>query len=240
MTDAALAAFQRARDEITGLLDRQLVPLAGLAERIGGLVPADAIGRVTERQHLAPALPSIEADLAASETAAGLGFVAAPGVIEGRDHYLLWLQKQDGGIRRLTLNLDPSDPGLYDYHDTEWFTAARDRGGPAAYGPYIDYAGADLMVMTVGVPVTAGGRFIGVAGADLFAAAVEQRLTRLLRAVPGDAVLVGPDRCVVASGTPLWLPGERLAAPPERDPGRYRAVGPVSPWTGWVLALLAP
>lgn len=233
-------AFERTRAAITGLLDRQLVPLAALAERIAGLVPAEAVGRVTEKKHLSGVLPSIEEDLTASDLAAGLGFAAAPGVIEGRDHYLLWLQKQDGGIRRLSLNLEASDPDLYDYHDTEWFTSARDLGAPAAYGPYVDYAGADLPVLTIALPVTVGGRFIGITGADLLADELEHRLVRLLRALPGDAVLAGPDRSVIAAGTPRWMPGERLAAHPERERDGYLAVGPVSGWTGWTLALAAP
>lgn len=234
------AEFRHTREELASILDRQLVPLAGLAGRISGLVPAGDIGHVTEKEHLIGVLPEIEAGLAGSQLAAGSGFAAAPGVVEGRDHYLLWLQKQGGGIRRLNLNLDAADPDLYDYHDTEWFSGAQALGRPAAYGPYVDYAGADLLVVTIAVPVLAEGRFIGVTGADLLADELESRLTRLLRALPGDAVLVGPDRSVIAAGTPRWMPGERFSVHPAKDQGNYLAVEPVNDWTGWVLALAAP
>ncbi|MCL2584449.1 MAG: cache domain-containing protein [Streptosporangiales bacterium] len=237
MTESGGAGFRQAREAVTRLLDDQLVPLTGLAERFAGLVPGESVGQVTEKRHLAGLLPGIEAALQASDLAAGLGFAAAPGVVEDRDHYLLWLQKHAGGVRRLSLNLAPGDPDLYDYHDTEWFSGAQRLGAPAAYGPYVDYAGADLLVVTIAVPVLAGGRFAGVAGTDLLAEALEHRLIQLLRPLPGDAVLVAPDRSVIAAGTPRWMPGERLAVHPARDAGRYLAVETVNDWTGWVLAL---
>jgi hypothetical protein len=62
----------------------------------------------------------------------------------------------------------------------------------------------------------------------------------LLRTLPGDTVLVGPDRSVIAAGTPRWMPGERFAVHPAKDQGNYLAVEPVSDWAGWVLALATP
>jgi hypothetical protein len=90
----------------------------------------------------------------------GAGFVAAPGVIAGKDRHLEWWQRTasgDGGpdgFARIRLNLDPESIDLYDYLDMDWFTIPQREGRPHVYGPYIDFSGADRYVVTMTVPVT--------------------------------------------------------------------------------------
>ncbi len=228
-------AVRKVCDEIIDLLDRQLVPIGALARSLTDSIDVSGVGHLVE-DDLAGLLPTIETDLESMPMFAGCGFAAAPGVIEAKDHYLLWLQKGPGGIHRLNLNLNPSDPDLYDYHDTDWFSGAQARQAPAVYGPYIDYAGANLLALTVAVPVVVEEKFIGVAGADLYAEAVESELIQLMRGLP-DAVVVNADRSVVASGSARWMPGERVGVHPASDPSSYAAVVPLGDWAGWVLAL---
>jgi hypothetical protein len=96
----------------------------------------------------------------------GAGFVAAPGVITGKDRHLEWWQRTasgDGGpdeFARIRLNLDPESIDLYDYLDMDWFTIPQREGRPHVYGPYIDFSGADRYVVTMTVPVT-GARAAG-------------------------------------------------------------------------------
>ena len=90
----------------------------------------------------------------------GAGFVAAPGVIAGKDRHLEWWQRTasgdsgPGGFARIRLNLDPESIDLYDYLDMDWFTIPRREVRPYVYGPYIDFSGADRYVVTMTVPVT--------------------------------------------------------------------------------------
>lgn len=81
-----------------------------------------------------PLLRRIEAVVVQLDAVVGHGFVAAPGVVEGRERYLLWLQQRAQGARRLNLNFDPSDVDVYDYLTMEWYTAARNRHTPVVFG----------------------------------------------------------------------------------------------------------
>lgn len=233
-------AFQRARRSVIDFLDDQLVPLGELARLVAAEGAEPAAGdRLTEEQ-LQPIVPRLTAVLEESDYVVGHGFVAAPDAVQGRERYLLWMQKRGDRITELHLNLDPGDPDLYDYLDMEWFTRARDREMPAVFGPYVDYAGADLVVLTAAVPIFVDQRFLGVAGCDLLADAVELRIVQLLRGLPGDAIVVNADRSVVAANSARWLPGERLPVHPINDRGSYVAVGSLGDWAGWVLAVAAP
>lgn len=233
-------AFQRARRAVIDFLDDQLVPLGELARLVAAQGSAPAAGDRLSEEQLQFLIPHLTSVLEGSDYAVGHGFVAAPDAVAGRERFLLWMQKRGGRISELHLNLDPADPDLYDYLDMEWFTRARDREMPAVFGPYVDYAGADLVVLTAAVPIFVDQRFLGVAGADLLADPVELRIVQLLRGLPGDAIVVNADRSVVAATSARWLPGERLRVHPLNDRGSYEAVGSLGDWAGWVLAVAAP
>lgn len=236
---AAADGVRAAVRAINAQLDADLAPLRDLAGEVAAAVDPAAVGRLLDAD-LAGLVPPMKRRLDAAAAFVGLGFAAAPRVMAEHDHYLLWFQKRPTGIRRLTLNLAENDPDLYDYFDMEWFSDAERQRAPSVYGPYVDYAGADFLVLTLAVPVQVGGRFIGVSGADLDPDALERRLVRTLRALPGDAVIVNTDRSVLAAGSSRWMPGERLAAHPGDVPDRWLATGALHAWTGWTLALAAP
>lgn len=233
-------AFQRVRHTISEYLDSRLVPLDSTSRRLAALLgarPGD--DDVVTEDELTPLLPDLERVLGEFSDYVGHGFVAAPGVVAGHERYLLWLQRQPTGVRRLNLNLDPSDPDHYDYLEMEWFTGARGLRGPAVYGPYIDYSGSDHLVLTAASPVLSGERFLGVVGADILADEVEGRLVQHLKLTGSDAIVVNADRSVVASNSARWLPGERLHVHPAEDRSSYAAVGTLGAWTNWVLAVAA-
>jgi len=192
----------------------------------------------------------------------GAGFVAAPGVIAGKDRHLEWWQRTasgdsgPGGFARIRLNLDPESIDLYDYLDMDWFTIPRREVRPYVYGPYIDFSGADRYVVTMTVPVTdaraagerepggpatgepaTGGReFLGVAGADIRMSHLEPELLAILRSVPAPAVLVTAERRVVAANTPHWISGTRLARLPAAGDGDFAAITEIGAHSGWLLA----
>src|SRR5690606_41785718 len=81
--------------------------------------------------------------------------------------------------------------------------------------------------------------FLGVAGADLQMHGFEPCLLAALRETTHDAVLVGPERRVIAANTPRWLVGSRLPETPRAGGGELVAVGEVGLDSGWSLALAA-
>lgn len=223
---------------ISGLaayIDSEVAPLRRLAGRLATLIEA-AGSHPMDEAGLAGAVDPIKTSLTQAADLVGLGYSAAPGVLRGHDNYLLWYQKNDTGCHRLVLNLDPDDADFYDYHDTEWFSGARELGEPAIYGPYLDYAGADRLVYTFAVPVVASGRFVGVAGADLDVAVVERRFADAIAHLDLPAAAITRDRVVIADTRAPWMPGERIPLH-QFGEGGWMTAGPIGDWTGWRLVV---
>jgi hypothetical protein len=227
--------FERILREMDEYLERRLEPLEALAAEVAVLYQ-DADG-VMSPSDLDVLVPGIKQRLAADPGMISFGFAAGPGAIRGSDRFLFWFQRGAKGIRRLSLNLSDGDPDLYDYFDTDWFGRAQRDRTPALYGPYVDYAGADFLVLTVAVPIVVGDRFVGIAGSDMDPGVIERALVSRIRELSGDAVIVGSDRSVLAAGSPRWMPGERLPVHPADQQDRWAAVGAMSAWTGWTFAL---
>lgn len=174
----------------------------------------------------------------------GMGFIAAPSVVEGRARYMAWWQRFGDRVARLQLNFDPASIDVYDYLQMDWYQLARRGQARVAYGPYVDYSGSDMYTITATIPVVADGVFLGLAGADLVVGEVEHRLLSVLRQTAEDAVIVSAERCVITANTPRWLVGSRLAAlptaGPATDPSAFREVVEMPLGTGWVLAVAWP
>ncbi|MBS1694718.1 MAG: PDC sensor domain-containing protein [Actinobacteria bacterium] len=190
-------------------------------------------------------LQRLLADLLGEEAAVwGMGFVAAPKVVDGMERYMAWWQRHGDRVARLRLNFDPTSIDVYDYLQMDWYRLAQHGQSRVAYGPYVDYSGSDMYTITATVPVIADGTFLGVAGADLVVGEVEHRLLSVLRQASEDAVIVSTERRVIAANTPRWLAGARLPAAPEAggaaEPGAFREVAEMPLGTGWVLAVAWP
>ena len=87
----------------------------------------------------------------------GMGFVAAPFVVEGRERYMAWWQRHNERVARLRLNFDPTSIDVYDYLQMDWYQLAQRGQARVAYGPYVDYSGSDMYTITATVPVVADG-----------------------------------------------------------------------------------
>jgi methyl-accepting chemotaxis protein-like sensor len=174
----------------------------------------------------------------------GMGFVAAPFVVDGLERYLAWWQRHNGRVARLRLNFDPTSIDVYDYLQMDWYQLAQRGQARVADGPYVDYSGSDMYTITATIPVVADGTFLGVAGADLVVGDVERRLLEVLRQTSADAVVVNTERRVIAANTPRWFVGSRLpempAVGPADDPAAFREVAEMPLGTGWVLAIARP
>jgi hypothetical protein len=174
----------------------------------------------------------------------GMGFLAAPSVVEGMERYLAWWQRRGERVARLRLNFDPASIDVYDYLQMDWYQLAQRGQARVAYGPYVDYSGSDMYTITATIPVVADGTFLGVAGADLIVGEVEHRLVGVLRQTAEDVVIVSTERRVITANTPRWLVGSRLAtlptAGPATDPSAFREVVEMPLGTGWLLAVAWP
>jgi len=137
----------------------------------------------------------------------GAGFVATPGWLSDRQHFLAWWQGEDRTL--LAERGVPLGHHVFDYTRHEWFQTPLATGQRHVTGPYVDYVCTDEYVLTATVPVLVGGQMAGVAGADTRLETFEQLMAEPLRGA-GDVVLVnGHDRCVVATD-PLLRSGQRV------------------------------
>lgn len=234
----ALAAdHERARDRIAAVLTAHLDRLEELGRLVTDVVVGlDEPGAALSESALSPIRERLGAWLDASDAAFGYGFVAAPGVVEGRERYLYWFQRAERGVRRLLLNFDPGDVNVYDYLAMDWYTQAEETRRPVIYGPYVDYTGSDQFVLTVSDPVVHDGRFLGVAGSDLLMTRLEVQLVPVINRVAAETVVVNADRQVVMSNSARWITGDRLRTHPLLDGSDFTVVSEVVEGTGWAVA----
>ncbi|MFF9281295.1 cache domain-containing protein [Streptomyces griseosporeus] len=189
--EAVFDAVAATRADTAGLLGRVLG---------GGRAPATA--------DLAALRPGLHLRLARHELVSGLGFVAAPGLLADVPAWLEWWQScAGGGVRPLLLDLDPGRSAYSDYTHWDWFALPRDTGRRAVAGPYVDYLCSDEYSLTLSAPVEAGGRFAGVAAADVYLRHFEAAVLPLLRELPRPARLVNARGRVAASADPAHLAG---------------------------------
>lgn len=229
-------------DALAAAVSQVLEPTYRQLESLAATVAEShpSAGGWTERQ-LAPVADATVAMIAEDPITVGFGYVAAPGDVDGKERFLAWWQRSGDQVSRLRLNFDPTSIDVYDYLEMEWFQLARDGQRRVAYGPYVDYSGAGLYVVTATVPVHIDGRFVGVVGADLLVEELERRLVAVLQSVAEDAVVVSGERRVIAANTPRWVVGARLPTMPTVGnlDTEFALVVELEVGTGWVVALTA-
>ena len=197
-------------DEVFGVVravrDEALDLHASAAQRGQRLVAADvaALGNHVRQRLQQP-----------GSLVAGLGLIVAPDVLADRHLHVEWWQTVPGRDEPepLRVDLDPASTGFYDYATAEWFVAPRRTRLRHVEGPYVDVHGTGAYVLTFSMPIQAGDEFLGVAGADVPASWLEDRLPDELAGV-ADVVVVNAVGRVVLSSSPDWLVGELV--PPRR------------------------
>ncbi|MGW5235966.1 cache domain-containing protein [Streptomyces nodosus] len=173
-----------------------------------------AQGRRPVSADLAALRPGLHLHLARQELVSGVGFIAAPGLLGDVPAWLEWWQSgSDGAVRPLLLDLDPRSSAYSDYTHWDWFALPRDTGRRAVAGPYVDYLCSDEYSLTLSAPVHIGGRFVGVAAADVYLRHFEAAVMPLLRALPAPAHLVNARGRVAASADPAHLAGSLTKGP---------------------------
>ncbi|KRE58762.1 hypothetical protein ASG92_22905 [Arthrobacter sp. Soil736] len=145
-----------------------------------------------------------------SDLIVGAGIAYAPGSLPEAPHWLEWWRAQPkGGPRFVTHDLNPDSLNYYDYTGREWFTLPSSTGGPVAVGPYVDFGGINVNIITLCVPAqTAQG--MHVLGCDLTLANLEGVFLRALQLREPAVILLGPNGRVVASNNARIATGTLL------------------------------
>lgn len=139
----------------------------------------------------------------------GAGVVMADGVLTDHPRHLEWWLP-DG--QRLILELNPDSEYFYDYTKMDWFTVPRDQGRRWVQGPHLDYACTDEYVCTFSIPVTiTSGTFLGIAGADVPVAAIEEALLPRFQAFGQRVVLVNSEGRVIIGTDPEFTTGSKTS-----------------------------
>ena len=200
-TRQALAACALA---VTAYFDGVFLSLESVREQlVAAFSERSAVSSATAGELVRPgALEVLE-----QHPVVGAGYVAAPGALSDRTHYLAWWQGEDA--RLLAERGVPIGQHVFDYTRHEWFRTPLATGERHVTGPYVDYVCTDEYGLTATAPVVVGGRTVGVVGADTTLETFERLMLPTL--AEAGAVLVNDhDRCVLAAD-PLLPPGERVA-----------------------------
>ncbi|MEU2233784.1 cache domain-containing protein [Streptomyces vietnamensis] len=178
------------------------------------LADVSGAGREPVAADLAALRPGLRALLARHPLVSGVGFVAAPGLLADVPGCLEWWQRgSDGAVRPLLLDLDPKHSAYSDYTHWDWYTLPRETGRRAVAGPYVDYLCSDEYSLTLSAPVELGGRFTGVAAADVYLRHFEAAVLPMLQRLPAPARLVNARGRVAASTDPAHLAGSLTKGP---------------------------
>jgi hypothetical protein len=145
-----------------------------------------------------------------SDLIIGAGIAYAPGSLPEAPHWLEWWRAQPKGEPRfVTHDLNPDSLNYYDYTGREWFTLPSSTGRPVAVGPYVDFGGINVNIITLCVPAqTAQG--IHVLGCDLPLAKLEGVFLRALQLREPAVILLGPNGRVIASNNARIATGTLL------------------------------
>jgi hypothetical protein len=143
----------------------------------------------------------------------GLGFMAEVGVLPDVEYWLEWWQRASDGTfdRDYSHQLDPARDDFYDYGSKAYLTRPKQTGKPSAMGPYIDFGGVDDYLVTVSVPVTSRGVFVGIMAADIRVASLERAVSPWLAQADGICVLLNSESRVLLSNSVRYNVGDLLA-----------------------------
>ncbi|MFE6646692.1 cache domain-containing protein [Nocardioides sp. NPDC057772] len=189
-----VAELERVRNEVAALFEAGPVTTASLRER---LEPGSL-------------------EFLRNPNLIGGGFVAAPGALSDRRLYLVWWQGEE---RDFLGDADaPATGEAIDYTRQPWYRTPERTGELTLVGPYVDFVCTDEYVMTTTMPVYAGGRMVGVAGADTLVETLETMLLPGLR--EAGATLVNGHGKAIVSADPQLATGDPLTTARDMIPCR--------------------
>jgi hypothetical protein len=237
-------------DEVLGHVLHDLEQVFGgldiLGRRLHDVVArANAVNAPLHRSDLAP-LHEVIFDLLAKhrDLVAGAGVIVAPDLLRDAPRWLEWWWTTAAGTpEALRVNLDPDAPDFFDYTTADWYATPERTLTRQAAGPYVDYACTGEYAITLSAPVTSDDRLLGVAAADILVSSVERRVLPALMSLAHPVALANVDGRVIASNSPHWTPGLRIAVDggnPAVSAGLDLDEDVTSPLRSWVLVDVDP
>jgi DNA-binding FadR family transcriptional regulator len=216
--------------ELRLIFDRTVKLLEDIGHEVSGAFDKQPTARELYAEVARKVLPSLGQ---LDEVVHGLGFMAEVGVLAETPYWIEWWQRSSDGTfdRDYSHQLDATRDDFYDYGSKGYMTRPRDTGEPSAMGPYVDYGGVDDYLVTVSVPVTNDGVFVGIMAADIRVASLERSVAPWL-AQAGACILLNSAARVLLSNSVRYNVGDVL--PTEADLS-FTEVGRF----GWVIGRAA-
>lgn len=149
------------------------------------------------------------------------GVSVARGLFSDADAWHQWWSLIGEKLVFIPHNLNPASINYYDYTEMTWYERPLASGGPELIGPYIDFGGADMKIVTASRPVLQEQRTVAVAGADLSMESIERTFLLNLGRRDEHVALITETGKVVASNSARFAPGTRFE-------GRHSGTGTVS------------
>lgn len=127
-----------------------------------------------------------------------------------------WVREDETRFARYSFGMVPGADRYYDYEQHEWFIRAFSEGCAAAVGPYIDYLGVEVYLITLTVPAIVNGQRVGAVGTDIQIDDLERALLPILSTCTHELAVVNRTGNVLVSNSDRYLPGELLTGAPEQ------------------------
>ncbi len=232
--------------EVLGHVVHDLEQVFGALDTLGRrlhdvVAQANAVEAPVHRSDLTP-LHEVIFDILANhrDLVAGAGVILAPELLLDAPRWLEWWWTTAAGTpEALRVNLDPNAPDFFDYTTADWYATPERTLTRQAAGPYVDYACTGEYAITLSIPIHLGDRLLGVAAADVLVSSVERRVLPALMSIAHPVVLANMDGRVIASNSPHWTPGLRVAVrggnPAVAPDPDLAGDGATSPLRSWIL-----
>jgi hypothetical protein len=208
----APATVESIADSVAKLADEVYLSLAIIGTALTTLWDGltEKLRSAPRSSDLAPLRESIAGELERrGKLFSGAGVVMADGVLADRPRHLEWWLPD---AQRLMLELNPDSEYFYDYTKMDWFMIPREQDRRWVQGPHLDYACGDQYVCTFSIPVTTTpGTFLGIAGADVPVAAIEEVLLPRFQASIQRVVLVSSEGRVIMGTDPEFTTGSKTS-----------------------------
>lgn len=206
-TDEALQSTARALGQS---LERVFADLAVLADATTDILSAPGTSR-TKLESLRPVVEDLVTSQAGLVDSAGVS--VAPGLFTDAEAWHQWWSLVGGKLVFIPHNLNPASINYYDYTEMTWYERPFASGRPELIGPYIDFGGADMKIVTASRPVLQEQRTVAVAGADLSMESIERSFLLNLGRRDEHVALITETGKVVASNSARFAPGTRFEWP---------------------------
>ena len=191
-------------------LERVFADLAVLAGATTDILAAPGTSR-TKLESLRPVVEDIVTGQAGLVDSAGVS--VTPGLFTDAGAWHQWWSLVGGKLVFIPHNLNPASINYYDYTEMTWYERPLASGEPELIGPYIDFGGADMKIVTASLPVLQEKRAVAVAGADLSMESIERTFLLNLGRRDEHVALITETGKVVASNSARFAPGTRFEGP---------------------------